>query len=428
MESTSKQKHTKNNQVENRNDDNVDVPYYRLAPCENPRFYEKYLAGSPILKDLMFRNLNHYPFTDDWLDRDVLTMIYLATVGRSRLLGIENVDISVIYSVMMAESIGPFMNKTLYLNYSDACKMLIKSVEYLINNPTFTRRYSSGTLDGYKSEIENPESYCYKTSFTEKYGVPEDSGDIEEAIRKLKYLAITANRAFQYNQLDLIVTITVSICKRGTASENFYTKVENGVMADLGTPCTIIRDAAHHFYQNFGTHIDDRTIQSIHDTWTKLIPTNALRLYLTVTQISGSGLTCYVSIIKAIKLYSDFLWPVIFRMFPEEKKYFDIARTTIKGNLYYGFRRELGACKSTNYKSLSYVAKELLIKVGGDPGLNAYGGWPRNIKNRLKVDQMILLYQENMAKKQDMPLTEEELAEYASLQEELSGEEYINII
>lgn len=51
---------------------------------------------------------------------------------------------------------------------------------------------------------------------------------------------------------------------------------------------------------------------------------------------------------------------------------FTTAVGLVNGNQYYGFNKSLGAARSTQYSSLAYIAKELLITLNGEVSLKKY--------------------------------------------------------
>ncbi|KAG5871292.1 hypothetical protein JTB14_030414 [Gonioctena quinquepunctata] len=95
---------------------------------------------------------------------------------------------------------------------------------------------------------------------------------------------------------------------------------------------------------------------------------------------------------EAIKDYTDFDWGYISLCFPQEWARFETAVRTVGGNQYYGFRKELGDAKSTNFKSLAWVAKELLIKAGGKTSLSRYSGWVGLIAHQNAITDRIDAY------------------------------------
>lgn len=54
----------------------------------------------------------------------------------------------------------------------------------------------------------------------------------------------------------------------------------------------------------------------------------------------------------------------------------------------------LGKVKSTNYKSLTYVSKELLVKVGGETSLRGYAGFVASVAYKAMVDGLIARFEE----------------------------------
>jgi len=52
----------------------------------------------------------------------------------------------------------------------------------------------------------------------------------------------------------------------------------------------------------------------------------------------------------------------------------------------------MGAARSTLYKSIGYVARELLVKINGERTLLRYAGLIGNIKNKQALDRLIEQY------------------------------------
>lgn len=113
-----------------------------------------------------------------------------------------------------------------------------------------------------------------------------------------------------------------------------------------------------------------RNIQEIIDHKTAMLPDIALRLRLVVDQTANSELTAIVTIGRAIKYLQEFQWVDIARIYAEEVIVIEAAIATIGNNGYHGFRRDLGPVKSTLYKSIAYVSKEVLIRVRGSRQYN----------------------------------------------------------
>lgn len=376
------------------------VPIYEIAPCENAVFYRKYLISAPIFTGLMFRNLNIRPFNGNWDNKNIATMVYLGNYGRCRYQQIPHEPIQNTVAVM-AEMLGPYLAEGLFLRQAQARDMVIKSVQELVKEENLRRVLPNFNQVGWNAIIDDQQSYVHAQAYTNVFGFAGQNdfevASIEAAIRILYHLAAHTNQMWTLNPLDLIVGVTVSIAKRGTLSVEFMNKIVEGILQDLGANINLEIEAIQTFYRFFAGGIDDVTIPLIQRRWQQLIPQQALRLTLTVAQLAGSGLTTYSTIGTALRKYPNFNWGVIERTFPTEWANFRVALNTVGNNVYYGFRRDLGVVKSTNFKSLGYIAKELLVRADGRVTLNRYMGWARSIKFKAQIDQMILDFANRLA-------------------------------
>ncbi len=76
-------------------------------------------------------------------------------------------------------------------------------------------------------------------------------------------------------------------------------------------------------------------------------------------------------------------------MFPGEVSAASDALEAINNNPYYGFSANLEDVKSTRYKSLTWVAKELLIRLKGEATLRDYAGFADSIPFKAEVSDLI---------------------------------------
>lgn len=154
-----------------------------------------------------------------------------------------------------------------------------------------------------------------------------------------------------------------------------------------------VQDCTDAFYRHFGNNINDTNISDIFDRWNALIGEKCLRLNLTITRASESGLTSYLVIGQAIRTYNDFDWARIAMLYPAEWQNYCAAVEAVGNNPFYGYRKNLGVVRSTKYKSIAYVAKQLLIIVGGQSSLRFYQGWATRVPDKEAVDIMITQYE-----------------------------------
>lgn len=199
-------------------------------------------------------------------------------------------------------------------------------------------------------------------------------------------------RNVDFTGTSIFVHLYLAIMKRGAISPGVVEKIEAGIVDDCGYRVAIDVVACRLVYKYYGGGIDDTNIAAIIEHLGGLLPASAIRLRQTLNQASGSGITAILVIGRALKMYPTFQWSIIKRMFPTEWTHLVTALRALNGNAWYGFRRDLGPVRSTAYKSLGYIAKELLVRVNGENTLNQYGGWARNIAGRANIDLLIAEY------------------------------------
>lgn len=194
-----------------------------------------------------------------------------------------------------------------------------------------------------------------------------------------------------------IENITLAYCalaKRGQVTDEFCAKVQNSVRDELGITVTLNQPAINALYKSYIMGVNETNAQTVFTDLDALIPDVALRLKLTLQQAAGSGMTLYVIIGRAMRMYYNFPWGRVNTLTGGELINYEAARTLIRDNLYFGFRRDMGAARSTLYKSIGYVARELLVRINGERTLLRYAGLGGNIKNKNALDRLILNYVE----------------------------------
>jgi len=192
--------------------------------------------------------------------------------------------------------------------------------------------------------------------------------------------------------VTMCATALVSYAKRGTASFEFLSKIQTGVFTEIGQRVNLIPDVIEVYYKAFGQFINAQNAEGLFTHWKNVIPQQALRLSLTVQQTANSGLTKLMVCHKALFKFPDFPWDVIADLLPTDWAGYLAASDKVGDNAYYGFARDLGVAKSTKYENISYVAKELLIKMGQDPALARYQGFIRVPQRAPAIAEIIQRY------------------------------------
>lgn len=200
-----------------------------------------------------------------------------------------------------------------------------------------------------------------------------------------------------------------ALSKRGQVTDEFCNKITTAVRDELGVQVALHAGTLSAIYKGYMQGVNENNAEDVFMRLDALIPDIALRLKLTLMQASGSGLTLFMIIGRALRLYNNFPWGRVNTLTSGELVNWNQALVAIGGNFYYGFKRDLGVARSTLYKSLGYVARELLMKINGEITFRRFMGLTGNVKNKRQLDHMIETYIGALGM-EDQPQNEEELA------------------
>ncbi|EYC23204.1 hypothetical protein Y032_0015g2519 [Ancylostoma ceylanicum] len=140
--------------------------------------------------------------------------------------------------------------------------------------------------------------------------------------------------------------------------------------------------------------MDDLVADTLFAHWKNELPANTLCLRITLEQTLNAGLTTLTVTVRRLADHPSFPWDQLAQLSPYSSELAALknAMDVVGDNRYYGFRKDLGNAKSTLYKNLAYIAKELLIKVNGEIALGRYAGFPRRPAQAPIVNSMIEAY------------------------------------
>ncbi|APG78772.1 hypothetical protein [Sanxia atyid shrimp virus 4] len=190
---------------------------------------------------------------------------------------------------------------------------------------------------------------------------------------------------------SIIVLLIVSMAWRGNCTPARLNKFmgEMDVVAP-GLGALIDRDNIRLVFSNFGPYLTDGNVEEVVNRWMTFIPGSAVRCRVILQQSAGSGMTSLDVIAKAIHEHPSFPWTNLGRLYPGEWINALTALEAVGANHWYGFRSDLGPVRSTQYRNISWVCKELLIRSGSDPHLQNKAGWITTPKNHIQVEGMIV--------------------------------------
>lgn len=176
------------------------------------------------------------------------------------------------------------------------------------------------------------------------------------------------------SMMTALTTAVVSVCKTGTVSNKFNTKIASAINTELNQQIDLSPTLIRRFYSTFVRRIDAISAQGFFERTLALVPEVALRVRLTIEQASDHGITGLLMVRQAMMNYPTFRWHLLDVIKPGECRAVAEAFRAWDGNRYAGFSRNLGPMAATNYKLAVYTAKKLLMECSGMASLRGYRG------------------------------------------------------
>lgn len=367
---------------------------------DNAAFYNQAIASDAVLNRLLTRFINYGPFAGEhWVCDTIPTMAHIITYVRYRRSGVDDPDIIKVRAGAIAECLGPGLADDRYFPHEEAVLRVRKIGTWLRNNMALIPDITNAT------EANYAQSLGIIRAAGNRFGVDlnliEDAypaipaGDVDVslhgAILLIFHAAVQGTEWNSNYALTSLIHLHMAIAKQGNVTTRFITKVRQGVMADLQVHVDLSPALVSLFWNSFRSGIDENNAQLLFANWADWIPVAALRLRLIVQQTAMTGLTVLACIGKAMNLHPNFSWAWVAYKLPVEMNAFQTAVQLVGDNTYYGYRRDLGPVSSTHYKTLGYIAYQLLLRGNGMQTLTGYKGWPRNVPADInaKIDEYI---------------------------------------
>lgn len=175
---------------------------------------------------------------------------------------------------------------------------------------------------------------------------------------------------------NLYTLMYVSLGKRGTITQSKMLSITRAISEETNLSCDVEPDEVRICGSLMAPFITETNAQAIMEGLALNMEAYSLRLRSTVMQTTKAGMTCFWAIYEAIRIFNQFPWDEASRFILEDFINYGAAYAEVNGNLYYGFRKDLGVARHTKYKSLSWLSVKLLIQhKGGEYGsLTNYRG------------------------------------------------------
>lgn len=190
---------------------------------------------------------------------------------------------------------------------------------------------------------------------------------------------------------NIYVITYLGIAKRGTISEGKLTKINEAIAAETNMVLTVTESEVEASGAAMSPFINGNNAEQIMTALANEMEGLSLRLQITMLQTAKSGMTSYWCIRNACMLCPNFAWGEASRFIPEDFNRFQTAFEHVADNQYFGFNKDLGEAKHTNYISLAWVAMKLLMKA--DPvtygKLRDYKGFTTKPRHEAELTRLI---------------------------------------
>lgn len=283
------------------------------------------------------------------------------------------------------EMIAPNLPDACFLNANESRKMLIRSLLRGLQYYNYESVFSRG-LEG-----ANPvHTTAAVNTIVQRFPViiPEDLDTFIRTLANLGEEAAIVEGTYNVNMTEAVVYIIdylaskhtpkgksvgcnlytlmyVALGKRGTITQNKMLSITRAISDETNLTCDIEPEEVRICGTLMAPFINETNARAIMEGLSLHIEAYSLRLRLTVMQTTKAGMTCFWAINEAIRVFGNFPWDDASKYIPDDFIRYGTAYAEVGGNEYYGFRKDLGAAKHTNYKSLAWLAVKLLIQHRG---------------------------------------------------------------
>lgn len=149
--------------------------------------------------------------------------------------------------------------------------------------------------------------------------LPVNSRTVSDWFDVMTCLGKSLKQQYRRDPLQMVLTAIIGYVKRGQASDRHIERIVNTINEINRKNIHITKEAISCFYRTCRPYINELNAKNIMESIKEDIRgyPDAQYLTLTITEMSGSGLTGYLMIGQAIKLYPDFYWYRIHRVCQE---------------------------------------------------------------------------------------------------------------
>lgn len=230
---------------------------------------------------------------------------------------------------------------------------------------------------------------------------------------------------------DSILQCIISIALRGLITGRKLSKISKALEAQGSYAPSLNEDHIRTLWALYGQFVTDETAGPLFVAWKAMLPDQVLTVKLILDQALYTGLTQFITVGRAIRAFPTFPWGTVF---PQEWSAYIKALQAVRGNPFYGYKKSLGEAASANYKGIAWIARQLLMRSGGNDTLEGCKGFAETIPNQSSIEKMIRAelskqaeaYEQGLSLSPDWDQVRELVDEYSEMFTNSMGELVMN--
>nr|DAZ90398.1 TPA_asm: nucleocapsid protein [Belostoma flumineum mononega-like virus] len=383
-------------------------------PYDNRRQIEHVFMQDNIVRELFTLHIG-----SDFLnveDKWTYALVYIACSGRTVRDGVTPRDHAAL-TLAIANAIAPRLRDRCIVDTQLCRKEYRECTIYALCDEMM--KFFEGPESVYNDWNQKPAGAPAAWADFNRDNIPTLLNNVEftaSSVRAVVLFHINAMKP-RRNVVDISTSMYihafVALAKRGVITDQKCDQLNRTLMIEGTRDPHLSVASVSYIGSRLGGCVDENTAEITFSRWMRLIGDLSLRSTILLQQTANAGLTAYLTIYEAHVTFPTFKWAVVRRLVAKDYLNYLKAVEVVGVNRYYGFKKNLGIAASTNYKSLAYVSKEVLLRYGGAQfaGLRGYLGWTRSPANKVELDTLVNTFEPLGAVNIETPATATEIKE-----------------
>ena len=331
----------------------------RYGMCDNRRVFSDML--SPSRQAMIFRNLDLGPFTPNNTGTcDVDTQGYMSVCSYYMTLLPSFPDACF---AIIKESLAPFQDPDQWMGKEDSQARFVKGMITIARDHFGTALAAvSANLPALYASGDAGKALCKKFTGkddppeTRTYRLRDDAAlDEHESWMLMDFIVSQAPEDMRRRMVVPIMLMILCVTKTGTVTDQWCNKLVTSC-AELGPVLRtcLTRDVIRNAWAVIGSSINDKNIEGLLSRWYEAIPGEMIRVSVAIRQATDKDMTSLNTIKEFVTANPKFPYHLLMRLYPIEMTAVLGALIAVGDRKFYGYRKDPGVAKSTNYRNTTW--------------------------------------------------------------------------